>query len=144
MMHTAACHIRIPAYRHKTNTAIPISSAAEMLTVKADHLLSSLDCRSLGRGQLSGAEAAARLAAQPPDAEPALLAHPDHLAGHRAARAIGPLRHPVNFRPILITSRHRSLAFCKVRSAKNAALPDTIGSGKHRVPFRAAPPHSSG
>ena len=54
-----------------------------------------------------------------------------------------PLRHPFNLRPMLITSRHRSLAFGKIWSAKNAASPDTIGSGKHRVSFRAAPAHSS-
>jgi hypothetical protein len=50
-----------------------------------------------------------------------------------------PLRHPVNLRPTLITSRQRPLAFGKIRSAKNAAPPDTIGSGKRRVSFRAAP-----
>src|SRR6266699_641869 len=54
-----------------------------------------------------------------------------------------PLRHPFNLRPMLITSRQRSLAFGKVRDTKNAALPDTIGSGKRRVSFRAAPAHSS-
>lgn len=55
-----------------------------------------------------------------------------------------PLRHPVNLRPTLITSCQRPLAFRKVRSDKNAASPDTIGSGKHRVSFQAAPPLSSG
>ena len=55
-----------------------------------------------------------------------------------------PLRHPFNLCPMLITSRQHSLAFGKVRSAKNAASPDTIGSGKRRVSFRAAPAHSSG
>jgi len=52
---------------------------------------------------------------------------------------ISEMRHPVNLRPMLITSRQRSLAFRKVRSAKNATPPDTIGSGKRRVSFRAAP-----
>ncbi len=54
-----------------------------------------------------------------------------------------PLRHPFNLCPMLITSCQHSLAFGKVQSAKNAASPDTIGSGKRRVPFRAAPVHSS-
>ena len=42
-----------------------------------------------------------------------------------------------------ITSRHRSLAFRKTRSAKNAMSPDTIGSGNIAFPW-AAPAHSSG
>jgi hypothetical protein len=50
---------------------------------------------------------------------------------------IGPLRHPFNLRPILITSRHHSLAFRKVRSVKNAASP-----GYHR--FRETPRFLSG
>ena len=50
-----------------------------------------------------------------------------------------PLRHPVNLCPMLITSRQHSLAFGKVRSAKNAASPDTIGSGKRRA-FPFGPP----
>jgi hypothetical protein len=49
-----------------------------------------------------------------------------------------PLRHPFNLCPML-TSCQRSLAFGKVRSAKNAASPGTIGSGKRRVSFRAPP-----
>ena len=48
---------------------------------------------------------------------------------------LNPLRHPFNLRPMLITSRHGSLAFRKVRDAKNAALPDTIGSGNSAFPF---------
>jgi hypothetical protein len=48
---------------------------------------------------------------------------------------VGPLRHPFNLRPILITSCQHSLAFRKVRSAKNAASPDTIGSGNTAFPF---------
>jgi hypothetical protein len=45
---------------------------------------------------------------------------------------------------MLITSRQRSLAFRKVRNAKTRRSPDTIGSGKLRVSFRAAPAYSSG
>ena len=71
--------------------------------------------------------------------------HLSHVPIWSAASAphthIGPLRHPFNLRPTLITSCQRSLAFRKVRSAKNAASPDTIGSREHRVPFRAAPRH---
>jgi hypothetical protein len=48
---------------------------------------------------------------------------------------LGPLRHPCNLRPMLITSCQRALAFRKVRSAKNAASPDTIGSGNAAFPF---------
>ena len=40
MTHTAACHIRSPAYRHKMTTPVPSINAAEMVTVKANHLLS--------------------------------------------------------------------------------------------------------
>ena len=47
------------------------------------------------------------------------------------------LRHPFNLRPMLITSRHGSLAFRKTRDAKNAALP-----GYHR--FRETPRFLSG
>ena len=50
-----------------------------------------------------------------------------------------PLRHPFNLRPMLITSRQRSLAFGKVQDAKNAAFPDTICSGKRRA-FPSGPP----
>ena len=78
------------------------------------------------------------------DAEPALLAHSGHLAASAPHAQFATLRHPFNLRPMLITSCQRSLAFRKVRSAKNAASPDTIGSGKRRVSFRAAPAHSSG
>ena len=47
-----------------------------------------------------------------------------------------PLRHPFNICPMLITSRHGSLAFRKTRSAKKRGVPDTIGSGKHTAfPF---------
>jgi hypothetical protein len=98
MTHTAACHIRNPAYRHKPNTATPISSVAEIDIVKAHHLLSSL-IASTASGRLSVAEAAARLAAQPPDAEPALLAHPGHLAGQRAACARRATTAPVQLAP---------------------------------------------
>ena len=45
---------------------------------------------------------------------------------------VAPLRHPFNLRPMLITSRQGSLAFRKVRSAKNVAPP-----GYHR--FRETP-----
>ena len=73
--------------------------------------------------------------------------HFSHTPGPSVASAphahLSPLRHPFNLRPMLITSRQRSLAFGKVRGAKNAAPPDTIGSGKRRVSFRAAPAHSS-
>jgi hypothetical protein len=74
--------------------------------------------------------------------------HFSHTPGPSVASAphahLSPLRHPFNLRPMLITSRQRSLAFGKVRGAKNAALP-----GYHRfretsrVSFRAAPAHSS-
>ena len=64
--------------------------------------------------------------------------HLSHVPTWSAASAphthIGPLRHPVNLRPTLITSCQRSLAFRKVRSAKNAASPDTIGSGNTAFP----------
>ena len=137
MMHTAACHIRMPAYRHKTNTRHAHQQRCRDTYRQSPSPPFTAD--SVARsGWLSGVEAAARLAAQPPDAEPALLAHSGHLAGQRAARAHrSPLRHPVNLRPMLITSRHRSLAFRKVRSAKNAALP-----GYHR--FRETPRFPSG
>lgn len=59
-----------------------------------------------------------------------------------------PLRHALNLRLMLITSRQRSLAFRKFRNIRShekmRVLPDTIGSGKHRVPFRAVPAHSRG
>ena len=45
----------------------------------------------------------------------------------------------VNLCPICITSCQRSLAFGKIRSAKNAVSPDTIGSGKHCVSFSGSP-----
>lgn len=74
--------------------------------------------------------------------------HFSHVLAPSAASAphvhCRPLRHPFNLRPMLITSCQRSLAFGKIRSTKNAVSPDTIGSGKHRVPFRATPTHSSG
>jgi hypothetical protein len=59
-------------------------------------------------------------------ASPATIAPQAHL---------GPLRHPCNLRPMLITSCQCALAFRKVRSAKNAASPDTIGSGNAAFPF---------
>ena len=68
---------------------------------------------------------------------------PDPSVASAPQAHVSPLRHPFNLRPMLITSCQRSLAIRKVRSAKNAAFPDTIGSGKHRVPFRVAPTHSS-
>jgi hypothetical protein len=133
MTHTAACHIRNPAYRHKMNTTAPSISAAEMVTVKAHHLLSMrftegpASCyptlkvrRVLRRSQRARnrhfSHTPAASMASPPQA------HTD------------PLRHPVNLRPMLITSCHRSLAFRKVRDAKNAASPDTIGSGNTAFP----------
>jgi hypothetical protein len=144
MMHTAACHIRMPAYRHKTNTPAPISSAAEMLTVKARHLLSSLDSRRLARPCYRAPKLRPvlrrshrtrnRHLSHTPATSPAIAPH-----SHTGR----PLRHPVNLRPTLITSCQRPLAFRKARDAKNAAPPDTIGSGKHRVSSRAAPPHTS-
>jgi len=61
MMHTAACHTRSAAYRHKRNTPAPISSAAEIDTVKA---ITSLHRISGDRYRpLSGVEATAHLAA---------------------------------------------------------------------------------
>ena len=145
MMHTAACHIRMPAYRHKTNTAMPISSAAEILTVKAHHLLSPL-IPVAGLAWLSGRRScgASCGAATGHGTGTSRTPRPSRRPVAPHAHTGRPLRHPVNLRPILITSCQRSLAFRKVRSAKNAASPDTIGSGKHRVSFRAAPPHSSG
>ena len=69
--------------------------------------------------------------------------HFSHLPARSAARApqahCRPLRHPFNSRPMLITSCQRPLAFRKLRSARNAASPDTIGSGNTAFPFRAAP-----
>ena len=56
---------------------------------------------------------------------------------------ISEMRHPVNLRPTLITSRRRSLAFRKVRSTKTQRPPDIISSGKRCVSFRAASAHSS-
>src|SRR6266700_368674 len=93
MTHTAACHTRNPAYRHKRNTPAPISSAAEIDTVKAItsfHRLSASPCRPL-----SGVEATAHLAAQPARPEPALLAHAVAIGGQRAARALKPAAAPV-------------------------------------------------
>ena len=57
-----------------------------------------------------------------------------------------PLRHPFNLRPMLITSRQRSLAFRKVRDAKNAAPPGYhwFRETPRFVSFRASPTHSSG
>ena len=142
MMHTAACHARSPAYRHKTNTAAPISSAAEIDTVKA---ITSFHRSSRNRHR----------AGYPPlKLRPALrrsqrarnrhLSHaPDPSADSAPHSHLRPSRHPLNMRPMLITSRHRSLAFRKTRSAKNAMPPDTIGSGNIAFPW-AAPAHSSG
>ena len=143
MMHTVACHIRKPAYRHKMNTPAPISSAAESVTVKARHLLSRL-ILWLGRAGYP-APKLRRILRRSHRTRNRHFSHTPVISPASAPHAqFGPLRHPFNLRPILITSRQHSLAFRKVRSAKNAASPDTIGSGKHRVPLRAAPPHSSG
>jgi hypothetical protein len=133
MMHTAACHIRMPAYRHKTNTAMPMNSAAEILTVKAHHLLSRLV--SVG---LSGTGyPAPKLRRTLRRSHRTRNRHFSHTPATSVATAphahIGPLRHPFNSRPILITSRHRVLAFRKVRNAEKRRSPDTIGSGKRRV-----------
>src|SRR5580658_9730457 len=144
MMHTAACHICMPAYRHKTNTPAPISSAAEMLTVKAHHLLSPLISVALaGAGYRApklrpvlrrSHRTRNRHLSHTPAISPAIAPH-----SHTGR----PLRHPVNLCPTLITSCQRPLAFRKARDAKNATPPDTIGSGKRRVSSRAAPPHTS-
>jgi hypothetical protein len=92
MTHTAACNIRNPAYRHKTYTPAPISSAAENVTVKAitsfRYLFGQIDAAS------SGVEAAVRLAAQPARPEPALLAHAGPV-GQRATHALKPAAAPV-------------------------------------------------
>jgi hypothetical protein len=139
MMHTAACHIRMPAYWHKTNTPAPISSAAEMLTVKARHLLSSL-IPLPGRARYPAPELR-RILRRSHRTRNRHFSHTPAISPASAPHTHTgrPLRHPVNLRPTLITSCQRSLAFCKVRSAKNATPPDTIGSGKRRVSFRAAP-----
>src|SRR6266516_3480019 len=93
MTHTAACHIRSPAYRHKRNTPAPMSNAAEIDTVKA---ITSSHRLSTGRYRpLSGIEATAHLAAQPARPEPALLAHAVPIGGQRAARALKPAAAPV-------------------------------------------------
>jgi len=140
MTHTAACNIRSPAYRHKTNTAAPSISAAENVMVKTHHLLSGIACgRISGRCQVSKLRGCLRRSQR------ARNRHFWHLPVPYAASAphahCRPLRHPFNLRPMLITSCQRSLAFCKVRSVKNAASPDTIGSGNTAFPFRAAPRH---
>jgi len=142
MTHTAACHIRSPAYRHRMTTPVPSTSAAEMVTVKTHHLLSmrlpkaGISChptvkarRVLRRSQ----RARNRHFSHTPAASMATAPH----------LQISEMRHPVNLRPMLITSCQRSLAFRKIRGTKNAASPDTIGSGKHRVSSRAASTHSS-
>src|SRR6266516_1891708 len=93
MMHTAACHTRSPEYRQRTNTPAPISSAAEIDTVKA---ITSFHRLSVGRYRpLSGVEATAHLAAQPARPEPALLAHAVAIGGQRAAGALDPAAAPV-------------------------------------------------
>ena len=138
-MHTAACHMRMPAYRHKTNTAMPISSAAEILTVKAHHLLSPLDCRSPRSGASYPAPKLRRVFRRSHRTRNRHFSHTPAISPATAPHTHTgrPLRHPVNFRPILITSRQRPLAIRKVRSAKNAAPP-----GYHR--FRETPRFLSG
>jgi hypothetical protein len=135
MTHTAACHTRSPAYRHKRNTPAPISSAAEIDTVKA---ITSFQ-RSLRTPHRAGyplpklrrvfrrsQRARNRHLSHAPDPSPDSAPH-SHLRS---------LRHPFNICPMLITSRHGSLAFRKVRSTKKRGVPDTIGSGKHTAfPF---------
>ena len=143
MTHTAACHTRSPAYRHKRNTPAPISSAAEIDTVKA---ITSFH-RSSRKPHRAGypLPKLRRVLRRSQRVRNRHLSHaPDPSADSAPHSHLLPLRHPFNMRPMLITSRHGSLAFRKTRSAKNAVSPDTIGSGKHRVPFRAAPAHSSG
>ena len=138
MMHTAACHIRMPAYRHKTNTPAPISSAAEMLTVKALHLLSRL-VPFAGPGSGYRSPKLRRVLRRSQRTRNRHFSHTPATSSASAPHSHTgrPLRHPVNLRPILITSRQRPLAFRKVRSAKNAASP-----GYHR--FRETPRFLSG
>ena len=139
MTHTAACHIRSPAYRHRMTTPVPSISAAEMVTVKAHHLLSMTLYRRSGISRYPTLKVRRVLRRS----QRARNRHFSHTPAASMATAphlqISEMRHPVNLRPMLITSCQRSLAFRKVRSAKNATLPDTIGSGKRRVSFRAAP-----
>jgi hypothetical protein len=128
MMHTAACHIRMPAYRHNPTTAMPISSAAEMLTVKAHHLLSPL-IRSPGRACYP-APKRRRVLRRSHRTRNRHFSHTPASAPH--SHTGRPLRHPVNSCPTLITSCQRPLAFRKVRGDENAVPP-----GYHR--FRETP-----
>ena len=140
-MHTAACHIRSPAYRHKTNTAAPISSAAEIDTVKAITSFHRSTRSRIGRYQPPKLR---RIFRRSQRARNRHLSHaPDPSADSAPHSHLRPLRHPLNMCPMHITSRHGSLAFRKTRSAKNAMPPDTIGSGNIAFPW-AAPAHSSG
>jgi hypothetical protein len=86
MMHTAACHIRIPAYRQSMNTAAPIRSAADIVTVK---VITSSHCRFLVwfPARLSVAVAAGHLAAQPARPQVAFLAYTAHVGRKCAAGA---------------------------------------------------------
>jgi hypothetical protein len=136
-MHTAACHTRSPAYRHKTNTAAPISSAAESVTVKAITSFHRLPIAGASRHPASKLR---RILRRSQRARNRHFSHaPDPSVATAPHAHLDPSRHPFNLRPMLITSRQRSLAIRKARSDKNAALPDTIGSGKRRVSFRASP-----
>src|SRR5260370_9695212 len=109
MMHTAACNIRNPAYRHKTYTPAPISSAAENVTVKA---ITSLHHRLPGTG--SGCYPASKPRRVFPRSQPdpnrpfsppprPAVARPPHLH-------LSPLPHPVTLRPLLFTPPPRSLS----------------------------------
>jgi hypothetical protein len=126
------------------NTPAPISSAAGIVTVK---VITSFH-RFTGRA-VPGCYPIPKLRYCLRRSQRERNRHFSHAVAPSAASAphahCRPLRHPFNLCPMLITSRQHSLAFGKVRSsAKNAASPDTIGSGKRRVSFRATPTHSSG
>jgi hypothetical protein len=144
MTHTAACQIRSPAYRHRITTPVPSISAAEIVTVK---LITSFQCALPKAGISCYPTLKVRRVLR--RSQRARNRHFSHTPAVSMATAphlqISEMRHPVNLRPMLITSCDHPLAFCKVRSAKNAASPDTIGSREHRVSLPGRPwSHSTG
>ena len=131
-MHTAACNIFRPAYRHKRNTPAPSIRAAESVTV---NVITSFHRWFAGAGPAGYPIPELRGILR--RSQRALNLHFSHVLPPSAASAphehCRPLRHPFNLCPIVITSCQRSLAFGKVRDAKTRRSPDTIGSGKRRA-----------
>ena len=142
-MHTAACNIFSPAYRHKRNTPAPSISAAEIVTVNA---ITSF--RHWPAGSRHGRYPMPELRGILRRSQRARNRHFSHVLPPSAASAphmhCRPLRHPVNLCPMLITSRQHSLAFGKVRSAKTrrSRIPSVPGNAARFLSGR--PTHSSG